>query len=118
MQAFRDYGDNKTLILLSIAVCFTMAFFNGFGVTVTKNASSAQRATIDTARTLLIWVFFLIVALDGKREKFYWLQLLGFVFLVIGTLVFNEIVIVPYFGFNLNTRQAIAARDKENHHPP
>jgi hypothetical protein len=42
----------------------------------------------------------LIVALDGKREKFYWLQLFGFVFLVIGTLVFNEIIIVPYFGFD------------------
>jgi hypothetical protein len=45
-------------------------------------------------------VFFLIVALDGKREQFYWLQLFGFVFLVIGTLVFNEIIIVPYFGFD------------------
>lgn len=41
MQAFRDYAANSTLIWLSIAVCFTMAFFNGFGVAVTKNASSA-----------------------------------------------------------------------------
>jgi drug/metabolite transporter (DMT)-like permease len=41
MQAFRDYGANSTLIWLSVAVCFTMAFFNGFGVAVTKNASSA-----------------------------------------------------------------------------
>jgi hypothetical protein len=104
MQAFRDYDANSTLIWLSIAVLFTMAFFNGFGVAVTKNASSAQRATIDTARTLLIWVFFLIVALDGKRENFYWLQLFGFIFLVAGTLVFNEIIIVPYFGFDKNTK--------------
>ncbi len=72
-QAFRDYAANPTLIWLSVSVCFTMAFFNGFGVAVTKNASSAQRATIDTARTLLIWVFFLIVPVNGQTENFYWL---------------------------------------------
>jgi hypothetical protein len=67
----------------------------------------------------LIWVFFLIVALDGKTEKFYWLQLFGFVFLVIGTLVFNEIIIVPYFGFDYNTKKAIAARNADSEeHPP
>jgi hypothetical protein len=39
LQAFRDYAANPTLIWLSVAVTFTMAFFNGFGVAVTKNAS-------------------------------------------------------------------------------
>ena len=41
MRAFADYAYNTDLIWLSVAVCFTMALFNGFGVTVTKNASSA-----------------------------------------------------------------------------
>ena len=100
MRAFRDFDTNSTLIWLSVFVCFTMALFNGFGVTVTKNASSAQRATIDTARTLLIWVFFMAVSVNGKREEFHVLQLFGFVFLVIGTLVFNEIVVVPWWGFD------------------
>lgn len=108
-RAFDDFGANGNLIWLSVAVCFTMAMFNGFGVTVTKNASSAQRATIDTARTLLIWIFFMAVEVNGKREQFYVLQLVGFIFLVIGTLVFNEILIVPYFGFNLYTKEALAA---------
>jgi hypothetical protein len=27
---------------------------------------------------------------------------------VAGTLVFNELVVIPYFGFNLNTKIAIA----------
>jgi hypothetical protein len=91
-----------------------MAFFNGFGVAVTKNASSAQRATIDTARTLVIWVFFLIFEVYGKKEDFYWLQLGGFILLVIGTLVFNEIVVVPFLGFDLYTKPALALRAKED----
>jgi drug/metabolite transporter (DMT)-like permease len=110
LRAIDDFSFNHNLIWLSVAVCFTMAMFNGFGVTVTKNASSAQRATIDTARTVLIWVFFMIVEVRHKKEKFSWIQLLGFVFLVIGTLVFNEIVIVPWFGFNEYTKEALAKR--------
>ena len=112
-RAIKDFGANHILIVLSVCVCFTMALFNGFGVAVTKNASSAQRATIDTARTLLIWVFFMIVEVNGKREEFHVLQLFGFILLVIGTLVFNEIVIVPYFGFDKNTKPAIAKRQLE-----
>jgi hypothetical protein len=88
-----------------------MALFNGFGVTVTKHASSAQRATIDTARTLLIWVFFLIVEINGKREKFHVLQLVGFILLSIGTLVFNEIVVVPILGFDRYTKEALAKQE-------
>jgi hypothetical protein len=89
-----------------------MAFFNGFGVSVTKNASSAQRATIDTARTLVIWLFFLTFTIYGRRENFYWLQLVGFLFLIVGTLVFNEILIVPFLGFNLYTKEALALKAK------
>ncbi len=35
----------------------SIAFFNYFGVSVTKSLSGAARATIDACRTLLIWLF-------------------------------------------------------------
>jgi hypothetical protein len=71
MQAFRDYDTNKILIILSISICFSIAFFNAFGVSVTKNASAAQRSTIDTSRTVLIWIFFMVVPIYGvKLEDF------------------------------------------------
>lgn len=67
LAAFRDFGSNPALIGLSIGICFSIATFNGFGVTVTKNASAAQRSTIDTSRTVLIWIFFLIVPVYSKK---------------------------------------------------
>ena len=68
MQAFKDFDANKALIGLSVAICFSIALFNAFGVAVTKNASAAQRSTIDSSRTVLIWLFFLIVPVGGSRE--------------------------------------------------
>jgi hypothetical protein len=61
---------------------------------------------------VLIWVFFLAVPVNGNyTEHFKVLQLAGFFLLVLGTLVYNEILIIPFLGFNANTRMAIAKRD-------
>ena len=109
-RAFQDFGANPALIGLSVAICLSIAFFNAFGVSVTKNASAAQRSTIDTSRTVIIWIFFLIVKFNGKREDFSVLQLFGFIFLVFGTLVFNEILVLPFLGFDKNTKVALARK--------
>ena len=90
----------------------SIAFYNFFGLSVTKYASAAQRATLDISRTVLIWVFFLLYPGQGK-ETFYWLQLIGFVILVLGTLVFNEIIIIPFCGFDCCTKDALRAADQE-----
>ena len=95
-RAFQDFGANWVILLLSILICFSIASFNTFGVAVTKNASSAQRSTIDTSRTVLVWIF----QLATRQEKFKVLQLVGFILLVCGTLVYNEIVVIRYMGFD------------------
>lgn len=54
-EAFRQMGDNKTLIVQSVGIIISIACFNACGVAITKYASAAQRSTVDTCRTLLIW---------------------------------------------------------------
>ena len=113
-RAFADMRENWILILQSVLICFSIGSFNAFGVTVTKNASAAQRSTIDTSRTVLIWIFFLAFKIPGvKQETFSWLQLFGFILLVIGTLVYNEIIVIHKWGFDKNTKAALAK--KQNH---
>ncbi len=104
-------GDHYPLILETVGICFSIAFFNGFGVATTKYASAPQRSTVDTSRTLIIWFFFLLY--PYAPETFHWIQLVGFFFLILGTLVYNEIIIIPWFGFNENTKKAIVERREE-----
>lgn len=104
--AFAQMGDNVWIPILSISTIFSIAFFNSFGIAVTKYASAAQRSTIDTSRTVLIWFFSCVL----KLEKFQWRTIPGFVMLVIGTLMFNEILVIPYFGFDTMTADKIKAR--------
>mmetsp|Transcript_16343 Transcript_16343/g.27646 ORF Transcript_16343/g.27646 Transcript_16343/m.27646 type:complete len:96 (+) Transcript_16343:902-1189(+) len=93
-------AENKVLIWQSVGIIFSIACFNACGVAITKHASAAQRSTVDTCRTLLIW----FVSIAQGQEDFLWAELGGFVLLVAGTLVYNEIVVVPCKPFNQNTR--------------
>lgn len=58
----------------------SIAFFNFFGVSVTKSLSGGSRATIDAMRTLFIW----LVALRLHWETFQPLQVVGFAVLIAG----------------------------------
>ena len=108
-RAFREMGNNPWILAFGLGSILSIAFFNAFGVAVTKYASAAQRSTIDTSRTLLIWIIFLFKPGKG-RETFYALELGGFIMLVLGTLIFNEVVVIPLLGFNKNTKKAKEAR--------
>ena len=85
--------------MLSLGICISIASFNATGVAVTKYASAPQRTTIDSTRTVVVWVFFLMMP-EPYTETFSWLQLFGFIILILGTLVYNEIIVVPLWGFD------------------
>lgn len=76
---------------------------------ITKYSSAAQRATIDTCRTLIIWFVFLCIG----SEKFLVGELFGFALLVLGTLVYNEIIEVPIDFLSRNTKRNIKAREEK-----
>ncbi|WVR06554.1 hypothetical protein IAU60_003585 [Kwoniella sp. DSM 27419] len=75
-----------------IAIMFSIGAFNFFGLSVTHRVSATTRSTVDTCRTLGIWV----VSLGLGWEKLVWpfslLQVAGFAMLVYGTFVFNGLL--------------------------
>lgn len=68
-DAFKQLGSSALLLILIILFALSIAFFNWTGVTTTKYASALARSTIDTSRTLLVWVISMIVG----WEEFNWL---------------------------------------------
>lgn len=99
-------GQNGIIIFLIFLTICSIAGFNSTGIATTKYASAAQRSTIDTSRTLTIWILSISLGL----EDFLPWEIPGFILLVIGTLLYNEIVVFPYFGFDQYTKVALAKR--------
>jgi drug/metabolite transporter (DMT)-like permease len=84
--------SNAILWGCSIGLVFAIAIFNFSGLNVTKHVSAVARTTIDTSRTVLIWA----ISLGLKWEKFLYVQIFGFLILIYGTFVYNQIIpLVP-----------------------
>ena len=109
LQILCDYKLDFILLLYISSI----AVFNLSGLLVTKYASSTSRTVVDTLRTILVWIFFLTMPLSIK-ETFSWLQLFGFIVLIIGSVIYNEIVEIPYGGFDQYTKRAIKEREEKN----
>jgi len=58
------FVGNIWIFILAIATIGSISCFNTFGLSVTKFASAAQRSTIDTSRTVFIWMFSLLMPSD------------------------------------------------------
>lgn len=99
LYAFKQLGDNGLLMFMFWAYIFSISFFNWSGLSITKNASSLHRSIIDNSRTLFVWIIDLAVG----WEAFNFLQLIGFLFICFGTVVYNEVLVLPFWGF----RQAV-----------
>jgi hypothetical protein len=109
-QAFSELGAHHVLIFQCLFIVLSIASFNATGVAITKYATAAQRSTVDTSRTLLIW----IVSLAIKWEPFIWEEVVGFILLVGGTFIYNEIVVVPIGFMSYNTKVEIANREAKS----
>ncbi len=91
-QGWREISQHRSIVVSSVLIMISIGGFNFFGLSVTRSVSATARSTIDTCRTLFIW----IVSLGLGWETFKWLQILGFALLVYGTFLFNDIVQPPF----------------------
>ena len=92
-QGLAAIATSDALKAAFIVFAVTIAAFNFFGLTVTRTVSATSRSTIDTCRTLVIW----LVSMALGWESFKVLQLIGFTLLVYATLVFNGAIRPPGF---------------------
>lgn len=85
---------------------FSIATFNIAGVTVTKYINALARSIGDVTRTILVWGIGIIITVSAGATypNYRWellnggaiaLELLGFVVLVLGNLVYNNIIKFP-----------------------
>jgi drug/metabolite transporter (DMT)-like permease len=97
LDALEQLGSGNLLLLLGMVFAIlSIAFYNFFGISVTKNLSAAHRMVLDSTRTVIVWLFSLIVHAaapeSGHGQAFSYLQLVGFLILVAGSIVYYEII--------------------------
>ncbi|OTB08447.1 hypothetical protein M426DRAFT_51900 [Hypoxylon sp. CI-4A] len=92
VEGFRQMTEYRAVWVSSVLTMFSIGGFNFFGLSVTRSVSATARSTIDSCRTLFIWV----VSLGLGWESFKGLQVGGFALLVYFTFLFNGVVAPPF----------------------
>lgn len=81
-RGWHQIVSTPTVLGSCFAIMFSIGAYNFFGLSVTRRVSATTRSTIDTCRTLGIW----IVSLGLGWERLVWpftvLQVIGFAMLV------------------------------------
>lgn len=98
VQMFHNY----VLFIFVMLYLLSIAFYNFFGLTLTKITTAVHRTLIDACRTICVWgaelfVYYTINHKFGEPWKSpqSYMQLGGFVLLVTGTLIYNEVIVIP-----------------------
>jgi len=95
IDAFKQIGNSWQLALFMFGNVISIAFFNFSGVSVTQHLNAATRMVLDSLRTVVIWA----VSLALGWQSFDYLQVVGFVLLLIGSVIYNRIIEVPYLPY-------------------
>jgi len=94
-RGWHQMVDNSPVLYSGIVIAFSIAFFNYFGLSVTRHVSATARSLTDTCRTLSIWLISLGLGWEHFLFPTSLLQVLGFSLLVYGTFLFNNLVSTP-----------------------
>ena len=91
IDALTQIFNAKLLLVASLGVIVSIAFFNFSGLTVTKTMNATTRMVLDSVRTIFIWAFSLIVG----WQKFEVLQPIGYGILFVGTCIYYDLIFMP-----------------------
>ncbi|XP_067682026.1 solute carrier family 35 member F6-like [Haliotis asinina] len=99
LDALYQIGNSPRLLIFCLLYLISIAFYNYFGLSVTKSLTAVHRTLIDACRTMLVWGadLFIFYAFDKNFgepfDKTYGLlQVDGFFFLMIGTALYNNLL--------------------------
>lgn len=102
-QYWQDIQSNLFLLLLNIGLIISILISVPIAVTVSKNISPVSRSLADVCRTVIIWIFGIILTLTyGVDHSEYQiestsvvvniLKTIGFLVLIFGTLMYHELI--------------------------
>lgn len=102
LDALLMIKNDGTLLALSVLYMCSIAFYNFFGQAVTKSLTAVHRTLIDALRTIVVWLVGLFIYYafhegfgEAWNDEYGIFQVDGFLFLMLGTALYYELLIIP-----------------------
>eukprot|EP01083_Nonionella_stella_P295399 1004005_1 len=99
IDAFAQMGNAPWILAAFLMFMFTTACYNYSGMMVTKTISATASQVLKQLRIIFIWMISIFLTWEVWRMRSSLVQMLGFVFLAGGTLIYNSILRIPCFAY-------------------
>ena len=114
ISAFKQIWYNKVIFVLILFYIISILFYNICGVQIIEASGVITVSVVDTVRSMIIWLFFLIIhPIEGTKEEFEWWQLVGLILVLVANIIYSEIVEIPFFELNKYTRKNLEKIENE-----
>eukprot|EP00731_Ephydatia_muelleri_P033920 Em0041g33a len=90
IDAFHQWGYSAQVLVASLGLVFSIAFFNLAGLTVTLTMNTTTRMVLDTISGIIIWVISLAVG----WQKFEPLFPVGYIILLTGVWMNHDVIVL------------------------
>lgn len=100
---WQEITSSPLLVSLVLVSAVAIPVYNFYGVTITKVYDSLTRSLLNVCRTGLLWLFGLVLTACVQTDSYYriedlslqvnFVKMIGFVCIVLGTLVYNKVVL-------------------------
>ena len=111
-----SFGEIQGFKLIFLTY-ISLFFFNMFRVLTNYFYSPCHRSIADTFGTIFYWALSVFIKNEGKKSEgeitFIIVSILSFIIILIGVIIFNEIIELLFCGFSINTKRMIKNREIE-----
>lgn len=95
VDAVYQIGNGWQVAVSCALALLSFPLLNSCGQWVTSRVSATARMVLDTVRNAVVWIFTLAYT-SYFKEKFQWLQLVGFIVLLFGNATFKGFIKLPF----------------------
>ena len=102
-EPFESLVASYELPCFTITLIILFCFFNFFVVITLKFAEALTVCTIDSSRIVIIWIITISIDINSVDP----IEMTGGLLIVLGLLIYNETLIIPWFGLKESAEESI-----------
>lgn len=110
------FGDNIDVIPFLFFLLFGSTFVNVFLMLIKKYLTPTHRSIADSFNAFFVWAstFTYDQGWGNKWDSMNFLDIFGYLLIIIGCLIYNEIIIIHFFNLDRDTKSEIIERALED----
>lgn len=115
-------GSSGILLFWVLLYLISISCFNYLGVTIAGKLSAVHRTINDAVRTAIVWAVQTVLFYAGsttygaKLTEHSWMQVLGFVFLILGSLANHQVIRFPGLKYPMEEASQISMASPSHTH--